>query len=97
MRKLLLAVNLLLFLCISLIGVAQERRVTGKVTNARGEAVPSASVVIKGTTTGTTTDEGGNFSISVPDNNTILLVSYAGYLSQEIRVGGSNMLSVSLP
>ncbi len=96
MRKLLLAVNLLLFLCISLIGVAQERRVTGKVTNARGEAVPSASVVIKGTTTGTTTDEGGNFSISVPDNNTILLVSYAGYQSQEIRVGGSNMLSISL-
>ena len=55
---------------------AQSRTVTGKVTDSRdGTPVANASVTIKGTNLGTTTDAGGNFRLAVPDNNAVLVIS----------------------
>ena len=71
-------------------------RVSGKVTGTGGAALSGVSVTIKGTSTGTTTDDGGNFSISVPDENSILVFSYVGYQSQEIVVGNRTTINISM-
>ena len=96
MRKQLLAVYLLFAVFLPVVGVAQARQVTGKVTDSRGDGVASASVVVKGSNTGTTTDERGDFTIQVPGNNAILVISYTGFRTQEIRVGSGSSLSVTL-
>jgi TonB-linked SusC/RagA family outer membrane protein len=75
---------------------AQARKtVTGRVTNEKSEPVVSASVTVKGTTTGTTTNANGQYSLSVPDNAT-LVFSYVGYADRELRVGNSTSLNVQL-
>lgn len=71
-------------------------RITGKVTGVNGLAVPGVSVTIKGTGTGTTTDENGNFSISVPNEETVLVFSSIGYVTQEVVVGNRTTINLSL-
>ena len=70
-------------------------KVSGKVTDANGQAVIGASIIVKGGTTGTAADEQGNFSIEVPDNATIV-ISAVGFASQEIAVNGRSTISVVL-
>lgn len=70
--------------------------ITGRVTGPNGEALPGVSVTIRGTQTGTTTDANGNFSISVPDENAVLVFSYVGYTPQEISVKGRTAIEVQL-
>jgi TonB-linked SusC/RagA family outer membrane protein len=75
---------------------AQARKtITGRVTNEKSEPVVSASVTVKGTTTGTTTNANGQYSLSVPDNAT-LVFSYVGYAERELRVGSGTSLNVQL-
>lgn len=69
--------------------------VTGKVLDENGLAAPGVSIRIKGSTVGTVTDADGNFSISVPDNAT-LVFSFLGYETQEIALNGRTTLSVKL-
>jgi TonB-linked SusC/RagA family outer membrane protein len=71
-----------------------QNSVQGTVT-AQGEALPGVSVVIKGTSQGTTTDIEGKFTLSVPSSAT-LVFSYVGYQSQEIVVGNQTILTVKL-
>lgn len=73
---------------------AQGGRVTGKVTSG-SDPVVGASVFVKGTKVGTTTDATGSFAISVADN-AVLVISSVGYESQEVAVAGKTSLSVSL-
>ena len=61
-------------------------QVTGKVTDEKGTALGGASVVVKGTSTGTSTDVDGNFSLSVENPNAILVFSLVGYTSIELPV-----------
>jgi TonB-dependent starch-binding outer membrane protein SusC len=87
-------------LCFSFILVfhsnAQNRkRITGAVTNSKGEPVVAASVVVKGTTSGTTTDQKGTFSIDAPENAT-LVISSVGFQTQEIAVKGDRSFTVHL-
>lgn len=74
-----------------------EQKITGTVTEESGAGLPGVSVIIKGTQRGTTTDENGKFSLVVPDEKTILVFSFVGYLSKEIEVGNQTRLTVSLP
>ena len=76
--------------------VALDIRVIGKVTGANNDPLVGVSVSIKGTSTGTTTDVNGNYAISVPDGNAILVFSYVGYTSQEVTVGSRTTINVSL-
>lgn len=69
--------------------------VKGTITDIHGEPVINATVKIKGTTTGTVTDMDGNFSLNAAPN-TILQVSYIGYVMQEITVRNRNKLNVVL-
>ena len=75
---------------------AQSGSVSGTVSDADGP-LPGASVVMKGTNSGVTTDFDGNFSISGGiDNNSILVFSYVGYESQEIVVGNQSIINVQM-
>ncbi len=74
--------------------LAQERTVTGQVSEA-GEPLPGVTVVVKGTSKGTITDFDGKFSI-MADEQTVLVFSFVGYATQEIKVGSQSKFSVSL-
>lgn len=75
-------------------GVAIEVR--GIVYDEDGQSLPGVNVVEKGTTNGTTTDTEGKFHLQVGDNNSVLVFSFIGYVTQEIAVGNRTDFSVSL-
>ncbi len=66
-----------------------QKVVTGKVTNEKGETLPGVNIVAKGADASTQTDFDGNFTITVPDNVTTLIISYIGLEDQEVTVGSS--------
>ena len=75
---------------------AQSKTVTGTVVDATGEPVIGASVVVKGTTSGTITDFDGNFTLTgVPANGT-LQISFVGYKTQEVSVADKTSIRVTL-
>ncbi|GAB3708414.1 TonB-dependent receptor [Spirosoma flavus] len=87
-----------LFLWIGAVdSLAQNRgQVQGQVTGADNDGLPGVSVVIKGTTTGTVTDINGAYSLTVPNPNATLVISFIGYVTQEIPLNGRSQLNVSL-
>ena len=82
------------FMCFSLIGMAQGQ-VTGKVTDKANLPLPGANIIIKGTSTGTQTDFDGNFSIETVSGD-VLVVSYLGYVTQEISITNQASLAIKL-
>ena len=71
--------------------------VTGVIRDAAtGNALAGASVEVKGTTVRTSTDALGAFSIEVPSSNSVLIITYVGYATQEIVVGNRSQLQISL-
>ena len=86
---------ILFTMLMSLNVLAQDIKVQGIVKDETGEAVIGASVMQKGTTNGAVTDIDGNFSLTVPSKAT-LVVSYIGFTTQEIAVGGRTQLEITL-
>jgi TonB-linked SusC/RagA family outer membrane protein len=74
---------------------ASANTVAGKIQDETGLALPGVSIVIKGTSTGTTTDLSGKYSIAAPDN-AILVFSYVGFSSQEIAVSNRSVIDVTM-
>ena len=72
----------------------QQITVTGTVTDDQGEPLPGVNVIIKGTTMGTITNFDGKFSINVPNEDAVLVLSFVGYLTREIVVGSNRNLNV---
>ena len=70
-----------------------NKNVTGKVTDNKGESIPGASVKIKNTTTGIATDIEGKFSLNVP-NDAILIVTSVGYDDQEVNINGRSEVTI---
>jgi TonB-linked SusC/RagA family outer membrane protein len=81
---------------ISTLELLENVNVTGSVTEAGGEPVIGANVAVKGTTIGTITNAEGNFTLSVPNNDAILVISYIGYATQEIKVGAQRNFPIVL-
>lgn len=73
-----------------------QRLVRGTITDKSGKPIIGANVVAKGTTMGTVSDEQGSYSLNVPANTTTLVVSYAGYSTQELQLGASNVIDMTL-
>ena len=73
----------------------EQMQITGSITDEKGQALIGASVVIKGTSSGTITDGDGRFSISANEGD-VLVVSYIGYLTKEVVVGTQSNLSIEL-
>ncbi len=76
--------------------MAQTILVKGKVSMASGAGLPGVSIVIKGTTTGATTNADGDYSINVPSANATLVYSFVGFVGQEIAVGNQSVINVTL-
>jgi TonB-dependent starch-binding outer membrane protein SusC len=75
---------------------AQDRTISGKVTAQEDNSpLPGVNITVKGTTTGTVTDASGSYSLSVP-NNTTLVFSFIGYTTQEVAVGTRSSVDVAL-
>src|SRR4051812_5313669 len=88
---------LLVILCsFPLLVISQSRLITGRVTNQNGEPLPSASVLIKGSNNGVSADETGRFSLNVPDNSAVLVVSSIGFAPREIAVGSATSFNIAL-
>ena len=75
---------------------AQSVEVTGTVTNKAGEPLRGASVIIRGTNTGTTTDASGNYKITLPRKGDVLVISYTGLTTQELTITRPGPLNVQL-
>lgn len=86
--------SVFLFL-ITVNAVAQQRTVSGLITDSQSNPMPGVNIVLKGTTVGTVTDANGVFSIQAADAD-ILLVSFIGYTSEEIPVGAQTKIDVVL-
>ena len=86
--------RLILPVFLSLGSVIYAQTVQGTVSDASGP-IPGANVIIKGTSTGTATDFDGNFEIDV-DNGDVLVISYLGYVTQEVEYTGQQTINVLL-
>ncbi|MCL3781997.1 SusC/RagA family TonB-linked outer membrane protein [Prolixibacteraceae bacterium JC049] len=78
------------------VGTQKERKITGVVTDTKGESLPGVSVVVKGTTIGVTTDIDGKYSLLVPANSESLQFSFVGMKTQERTIGGNSVIDVVL-
>lgn len=88
MKRLLQSLFLMLFIAVQ--ALAQERTVTGTVTDrSDGTPLPGVSIKAAGTTLGTTTDGNGKFSLQVPANSGDLVFTYIGYVSKTVSISGS--------
>jgi TonB-linked SusC/RagA family outer membrane protein len=93
MKKILLS----LILLFGIVGFAvAQRTITGTVLDSKNEPMVGASILLKGTTTGTITDIDGKFELKVPENAKTLSVSFAGFQSQDVTLGTSNVINVTL-
>jgi TonB-dependent starch-binding outer membrane protein SusC len=70
--------------------------VSGMVSDSKGNAIPGANILVKGTTNGTTTDAEGRYSLAVLEDNALLVFSFIGYASQEVAVNGRSLIDVVL-
>jgi len=75
---------------------AQQRTVTGTVSSATEGPLVGVNIVVQGTSTGVATDINGNFSITVPGPQAVLVFSYIGYNPQSVTVGNQNRINVVL-
>ena len=76
---------------------AQTKTITGKINDASNkEALVGASVVVKGTTIGVTTDADGRFTLDIPETTKTLVVTYLGYEAREVSVGSAKSFSINM-
>jgi TonB-linked SusC/RagA family outer membrane protein len=73
-----------------------QGQIKGKVTDDKGQPIARMSIVIQGTTTGTTTNNNGEFSVDAPKNNVVLEISGIGFISQTLNAKVGDNLNVSL-
>ncbi len=83
-------------LCLAISSSWAQRTITGRILSDEGEPLIGATVQAKNTSIGTITDVDGNYSISLPEGTTTLVISYTGYTTSEVVIGVSNVLDVIL-
>lgn len=95
MIRCLLSTVATIVMCGFLTAKAQELSVTGRIADKNGEPLPSANVIINGTTRGTIADQNGGFSVTV-NTGDVLVFSFVGYLSQERTINNAEFLDIIL-
>ncbi len=73
-----------------------DRTIKGKVTDEKGGGMIGVSILAKGTNIGTSTDSNGEFSLTVPDQVSILTVSFIGYTAQDVAIGSRSFLEITM-
>jgi TonB-linked SusC/RagA family outer membrane protein len=91
-----LSLAVVLMLALTTVTLAQERVVTGTVTDESGSGMPGVNVILKGTSIGTATDVDGKFSITVPNEQSVLVISFVGYSTSEVAVGSRTSVTVQM-
>ncbi|MBI9061414.1 MAG: TonB-dependent receptor [Marinilabiliaceae bacterium] len=94
LRRILILLGLVMFCGLSV--WAQEKNITGLVTDKYGEAIPGCSVVEKGTTNGTITGINGKYSIKVSDATAVVVYSFIGMRSQDVIIGNQTTINIIL-
>ena len=96
-RKFIAIMSLALFfiLCTTYKLQAQRSQITGRITGEQGESLRGATVKVKGSNTGTSTDSSGSFTINADDKD-ILLISYVGYTDIEMPINGQHQMDIKL-
>ncbi|WP_026630039.1 SusC/RagA family TonB-linked outer membrane protein [Dyadobacter alkalitolerans] len=84
-------------LCFCVLHVWAQNQLSGRITDASENVpLPGVSVLLKGTTTGTTTDADGRFTLATPSKTGTLVVSYIGYFTQEVEIGNRSSIDISM-
>ena len=97
MKKILLAGFVMMFMLVSTMAFAQDRTITGKVTDADdGQALPNVSIFLKGTTTGVASNADGTYSIPVPSSGATLVFRFVGYVIQEVDISNQSVVDIQL-
>lgn len=73
-----------------------QQNVSGTVLDENSQPLPGVTIIVKGTTTGTTTDIDGKYTLSAPGPEAVLQFRYVGYTTQEITVGSQSVIDVSM-
>ncbi len=84
------------FMAFALGSFAQQKSITGVVTDSENVPIPGVTIVVKGTTVGTITDMDGKYSLSVPANAQTISFTYIGMLGQDIPIAGKSVINASL-
>jgi len=96
-KKITLLILSLIILYYNNLASAQALVLTGTVNSAREKnPLPGVTVIVKGTSNGTTTDASGNYRLQVSSPNPVLIFSFIGYLQQEVTVGNQTVLNITL-
>jgi TonB-dependent SusC/RagA subfamily outer membrane receptor len=88
--------SLIVVILLSISSVLAQRSISGTVTDTEGEPLIGANIVVEGTTVGTITDFEGNFTLDVPGDSDVLVISYLGYVSQKFEIGTQTKLEIIL-
>jgi TonB-linked SusC/RagA family outer membrane protein len=75
---------------------AQGGTISGTIIDTDGIPLPGATIMAKGSNVGTTADFDGNYSISIPNSTTTLIVSYLGFVTQEIEIDGQTTINITM-
>ncbi|WP_229311542.1 SusC/RagA family TonB-linked outer membrane protein [Larkinella rosea] len=81
---------------VAVTGAFAQNTIKGKVTGGQADALPGVSILVKGTTQGTTTAADGTYSLNVSNKNATLVFSFIGYVSQEVAIAGRSVIDVKL-
>ncbi len=77
--------------------LAQEQRISGRVISAQdGQPIPGVNIVVRGTTNGVSTDASGNYSITIPNANAVLILTSIGLVTQNVTVGNRTVVNVQM-
>ncbi len=95
-HRYIIGIFLMMFLLASNTLFAQNRKITGTVTDEQNEPLPGVNVVIKGTSSGTTTNINGTFDLEITSSSDVLVFSFVGMISQEISVGNQSNFTITL-
>jgi TonB-linked SusC/RagA family outer membrane protein len=88
------AIWFFLFALLTMSVAAQQKAITGKVTDKSGSPIPGVSIVVKETVIGTVTDMDGKFSLSIPANSQVLLFSFIGMQSVAETIGNKSVINI---
>jgi len=91
-----MGIFIILMSLLSINAMAQQQKISGKVTDATGEGLTGVSVLVKGTSAGSISDINGNFNIALPENAKSLAFTYIGYKPQEVQIGNQRVFNIVL-
>ncbi|MFD1002848.1 SusC/RagA family TonB-linked outer membrane protein [Ohtaekwangia kribbensis] len=95
-KKLLFTMAMLITVCYGL--QAQQKVITGKITDENGSELPGVNVLLKGTSLGTVSDQAGAYSLSIPESQSsgTLVFSFIGYLSEELAINNQTSVNIQM-